>query len=103
MRQLVNDQRIEIGITFGHRKHEAASVRLLWGDLVTDGVRDDVSRQWARRYRHDQRHFLGKNEVKASTDVIVCALGASNHALDITRERRQVVDFEMLAFGSQPR
>jgi len=99
----VNDQRIEIGIPFGHRKCEATSVRPLWGDLVTNGVRDDfVSRQWTCRCRHDQRHSLGENEVKASTDVVVCALGASNHALDITRERRHVVDFEMLAFGPQP-
>jgi hypothetical protein len=41
VRQLVNDQRIEISLRSRQRECDAASVRLLWGDRVTDGVSND--------------------------------------------------------------
>jgi hypothetical protein len=103
MRQLVNDLRIEVCIAFRQREHDAATVRLLWGDRVADRVRDDfVASQRPRRCPEDQRHLLGKGEVQPSADVIVCPLGTSTHTIDVTGERRQVVQFEMFSFGLQP-
>ena len=41
-------------------------------------------------------------EVHSSAGPVVRVLGASGDSLEFTCERRQVVDFEVLAIGSQP-
>jgi hypothetical protein len=75
----------------------------LRGDRITDRVSDDfLSRQWTAGCKEDERHLLAEGKREAFPDAIIRALGASYRTLDLTRERRQVVNLEVLAFGPLP-
>jgi hypothetical protein len=104
MGQLVDDQRVELRIAFGEWEHDAASVRSRWCDFVAGCVRRNLSsRHWTRRCKHHQRHFGDEDEVQTPADSVVRTLGGSNDTVEFRCERRQVVDFEVLAFGPPPR
>jgi hypothetical protein len=104
MGQLVDHQRVELRIAFGKWKHDAASVRLRWCDLIAAGVRRNLLwRHWTRRCKNHEWHFRGEDKAQMLADSIVRGLGSSDDRVEFTSERRQVVDFEVLAFGPPPR
>jgi hypothetical protein len=104
VRQLVLDQRVELRIALGEREYDPASMRLWWGDLVAGGVGHDLfPRHRTRGGEHHQRHSSWKDEVQLPADPVVTTLRASHDAIEFRCERREEVDFEMLAFGPLPR